>query len=70
MAELDKSKAVELLNRILEAELAGVFRYTHYSCAAGRRDDHSSWRLSFPRYRAAARHPGPFTVTEGAPKIS
>ena len=31
MAELDKSKAVELLNRILEAELAGVVRYTHYS---------------------------------------
>jgi hypothetical protein len=81
MAELDRSKAVDLLNRILEAELAGVVRYTHYSllvfgfnripivawlreqaaesltpCAAGRRDDHSSWRLSFPRYRAAARH--------------
>ena len=31
MAELDESKAVELLNRILEAELAGVVRYTHYS---------------------------------------
>ena len=31
MAELDKSRAVELLNRILEAELAGVVRYTHYS---------------------------------------
>jgi bacterioferritin len=31
MAELDKRKAVELLNRILEAELAGVVRYTHYS---------------------------------------
>jgi bacterioferritin len=31
MAELDKSKAVELLNRILEAELARVVRYTHYS---------------------------------------
>jgi bacterioferritin len=31
MAELDKSKAVDLLNRILEAELAGVVRYTHYS---------------------------------------
>ena len=29
-AELDKSKVVELLNRILEAELAGVVRYTHY----------------------------------------
>jgi bacterioferritin len=29
--ELDKSKAVGLLNRILEAELAGVVRYTHYS---------------------------------------
>ena len=28
---LDKSKAVDLLNRILEAELAGVVRYTHYS---------------------------------------
>jgi bacterioferritin len=31
MAELDKEKAVSLLNRILEAELAGVVRYTHYS---------------------------------------
>ena len=27
----DKSKAVELLNHIMEAELAGVVRYTHYS---------------------------------------
>jgi bacterioferritin len=31
MAELDKKRAVELLNQILEAELAGVIRYTHYS---------------------------------------
>ena len=31
MAELSNSKAVGLLNRILEAELAGVVRYTHYS---------------------------------------
>jgi bacterioferritin len=31
MAELDKERAVDLLNRILEAELAGVVRYTHYS---------------------------------------
>jgi len=31
MAELDKTRAVDLLNRILEAELAGVVRYTHYS---------------------------------------
>lgn len=32
MAEdFDKKTAVELLNRILEAELAGVVRYTHYS---------------------------------------
>ena len=31
MAELNNSKAVGLLNRILEAELAGVVRYTHYS---------------------------------------
>jgi hypothetical protein len=31
MAELDKDRAVELLNRILEAESAGVVRYTHYS---------------------------------------
>ena len=27
----DKTKAVELLNHIMEAELAGVVRYTHYS---------------------------------------
>jgi bacterioferritin len=29
--ELDKKKVVELLNRILEMELAGAVRYTHYS---------------------------------------
>lgn len=28
---LDKTKAIELLNKILELELAGVVRYTHYS---------------------------------------
>src|ERR1700737_1283756 len=28
---MDKGKVVGLLNRILEAELAGVVRYTHYS---------------------------------------
>jgi len=31
MADIDKDKVVGLLNRILEAELAGVVRYTHYS---------------------------------------
>src|SRR5947208_15831504 len=31
MADLDKDRVVDLLNRILEAELAGVVRYTHYS---------------------------------------
>lgn len=31
MAELDKEAAVGVLNRILEAELAGVMRYTHYA---------------------------------------
>ena len=31
MNEETKDKAVELLNRILERELAGVVRYTHYS---------------------------------------
>ena len=31
MAELDKDKVVDVLNRILEVELAGVVRYTHYS---------------------------------------
>ena len=29
--ELEKNKVVELLNRILEMELAGAVRYTHYS---------------------------------------
>ena len=29
--DYDKAKAVELLNSILEFELAGVVRYTHYS---------------------------------------
>jgi len=31
MSELDKEQAVAVLNRILESELAGVVRYTHYS---------------------------------------
>ena len=31
MGELNKDNAVGLLNRILEQELAGVVRYTHYS---------------------------------------
>lgn len=31
MDTLDKDKVIELLNRILELELAGVVRYTHYS---------------------------------------
>jgi bacterioferritin len=31
MPELDEQQVVELLNRILEDELAGVVRYTHYS---------------------------------------
>jgi bacterioferritin len=31
MPELNSDRVVELLNRILEAELAGVVRYTHYS---------------------------------------
>ena len=31
MADYDKTKVVALLNHILEAELAGTVRYTHYS---------------------------------------
>jgi bacterioferritin len=31
MAEIDKEKVVGVLNQILESELAGVVRYTHYS---------------------------------------
>lgn len=31
MTEPDKEKAIEILNRIMELELAGVVRYTHYS---------------------------------------
>jgi len=31
MNELDKHQAAEILNKILEIELAGVVRYTHYS---------------------------------------
>ncbi|GGB93644.1 bacterioferritin [Novosphingobium endophyticum] len=31
MTEIDKERVVTLLNRILEQELAGVVRYTHYS---------------------------------------
>jgi bacterioferritin len=31
MIDLDKDKVIGLLNEILEHELAGVVRYTHYS---------------------------------------
>jgi bacterioferritin len=31
MNETDDQKAIEVLNRIMELELAGVVRYTHYS---------------------------------------
>ncbi len=31
MSTFDRGKAIELLNQILEFELAGVVRYTHYS---------------------------------------
>lgn len=31
MSTLDKKKVVDILNRLLETELAGVVRYTHYS---------------------------------------
>ncbi len=31
MNETDKQNAIEILNRIMELELAGVVRYTHYS---------------------------------------
>lgn len=31
MDKLDTAKAIELLNRVLEFELAGVVRYTHYA---------------------------------------
>ena len=31
MSEMNKERVVAVLNRLLEAELAGVVRYTHYS---------------------------------------
>jgi bacterioferritin len=31
MRELDQKKAIDMLNTIMEFELAGVVRYTHYS---------------------------------------
>lgn len=31
MGDIDRKEVVDLLNRILEQELAGVVRYTHYS---------------------------------------
>src|SRR6266704_545946 len=31
MAKIDQDQVVSVLNRLLEAELAGVVRYTHYS---------------------------------------
>ena len=29
--EIDKSQAISILNQIMELELAGVVRYTHYA---------------------------------------
>src|SRR3954462_6908194 len=44
MATLDKDKVVGLLNQILEQELAGVVRYTHYSLRRGSKAGHTrSW---------------------------
>src|ERR1700751_5787309 len=31
MPELDKDRVLDLLNRLVESELAGAVRYTHYS---------------------------------------
>src|SRR5512144_446715 len=31
MNDIEKQKAIDILNRILELELAGVVRYTHYA---------------------------------------
>ncbi len=31
MSELDKPKVIDVLNKIMELELAGVVRYTHYA---------------------------------------
>lgn len=31
MSDMDKDRVIAVLNRLLEAELAGVVRYTHYS---------------------------------------
>jgi bacterioferritin len=31
MADMNKERVIDLLNQILESELAGVIRYTHYS---------------------------------------
>ena len=31
MNETEKQKAIEILNKIMELELAGVVRYTHYA---------------------------------------
>jgi bacterioferritin len=31
MAKIEKDQVIGVLNRLLEAELAGVVRYTHYS---------------------------------------
>lgn len=31
MSQIDKDRVVDVLNRLLETELAGVVRYTHYS---------------------------------------
>jgi len=45
MEALDRDKAIDVLNRIMECELAGVVRYTHYSLlvCGYHRDPVASW---------------------------
>lgn len=38
MRDLDQAKAIQLLNTIMESELAGVVRYTHYALMITGRD--------------------------------
>ena len=51
MPDLDKEKAIATLNRILEQELAGVVRYTHYSLHGVRLRPHPDRLVAAARRR-------------------
>lgn len=69
MAKLDQEQVVNVLNRLLEAELAGVIRYTHYSLLVfgfGRIPIVSWLRAQAEEFMAHAQRIGEWITTLGA----